>query len=233
MRKRAYGLWGHKRLGQGWAHRLSNSVYSHVWYPQLVVNNGYLLLLRRDESGPVATYTWCLYSFNKNWSPFHEVVSSMLGVSSNFFCKGSDYKYFRLCGPCCLCHDFTLAILACEGSLRQSVNKWVCLGSNQILCMDTEMWLLSLAAPGRYCLRHPGSVFLEEHGVFNAACGIFNCSLHTLSCGVWDLVPWPRIEPMPPALGAWTQPLDHQGNPWISFNYQLSSEFFRIIFQAF
>ena len=25
----------------------------------------------------------------------------------------------------------------------------------------------------------------------------------TLSCGMWDLVPWPRIEPGPPALGAW------------------------------
>ena len=184
--EKAYGLWGHKKLGQGWAHRLSNSVYSHVWYPQLVVNNRYLLLLRRDESGPVATYTWCLYSFNKNWSPFYEVVSSMLGVSSNFFCKGSDYKYFRLCGPCCLCHDFTLAILACEGSLRQSVNKWVCLGSNEILCMDTEMWLyLWLHQVGIVCgiqdlssLRNMGSS-MQHAGSLIAA-----CILLVVVCGI-------------------------------------------------
>ena len=123
------------------------------------------------------------------------------------------------------------AVLACEGSLRQSVNKWVCL-----VLMKLYAWTLrcdSLAAPGRYCLWHPGSVSLEEHGVFDAVCGIFNCSIHTLSCGMWDLVPWPRIEPRPPALGAWTQPLDHQGSPWISFNYQVSTIFFKIIFQAF
>lgn len=30
-----------------------------------------------------------------------------------------------------------------------------------------------------------------------------------LSCGTWDLVPWPGLEPRSPALGA----LDHQGSP--------------------
>ena len=32
----------------------------------------------------------------------------------------------------------------------------------------------------------------------------------TLSCGMWDLVPWPRIKPRPPALGAWS--LSHWTN---------------------
>ena len=27
------------------------------------------------------------------------------------------------------------------------------------------------------------------------------------------LVPWPGIQPRPPALGTWSQPLDHQGSP--------------------
>ena len=26
----------------------------------------------------------------------------------------------------------------------------------------------------------------------------------TLSCGMWDLVPWPGMEPRLPALGAWS-----------------------------
>ena len=30
-------------------HISNNSVYSRVWYPQLVVHNGYGLLLKRDE----------------------------------------------------------------------------------------------------------------------------------------------------------------------------------------
>ena len=35
------------------------------------------------------------------------------------------------------------------------------------------------------------------------ACGIFSYSMEILSCGMWDLAPWPGIEPRPPALGAW------------------------------
>ena len=33
------------------------------------------------------------------------------------------------------------------------------------------------------------------------ACGIFSCSMWTLSCGVWDPVPWPGIQPGPLAVG--------------------------------
>ena len=29
----------------------------------------------------------------------------------------------------------------------------------------------------------------------------FNCSTWILSCSMWNLVPWPEIEPRPPALG--------------------------------
>ena len=32
--------------------------------------------------------------------------------------------------------------------------------------------------------------------------GVFSRCLHTLSFGMWDLVPWPGIEPGPPTLGA-------------------------------
>ena len=39
------------------------------------------------------------------------------------------------------------------------------------------------------------------------SCWIFSCHLKTLSCSMWDLVPWPGMEPGPPALGA--QSLSH------------------------
>ena len=42
---------------------------------------------------------------------------------------------------------------------------------------------------------------------FVVAGRIFSCGLQTLSCGMWDLVPWPEIKPGPPALGA--QNLNH------------------------
>ena len=40
-----------------------------------------------------------------------------------------------------------------------------------------------------------------------AAHGIFSCGIQTLGCGMWDLVPWPGIEPRLPALGV--QSLSH------------------------
>ena len=49
---------------------------------------------------------------------------------------------------------------------------------------------------------------------FNHACGNFDlpcapegsfiCGIWTLSYRIWDLVPWPVIQPRPPALGAWS-----------------------------
>ena len=43
-----------------------------------------------------------------------------------------------------------------------------------------------------------------KHRIFTAECGIFICGMQTLSCGMWDLVPWPGIGPSPPALGVWS-----------------------------
>ena len=40
-----------------------------------------------------------------------------------------------------------------------------------------------------------------------SAYGIFSGGMQTLSCSMWDLVPWPGIKPGPPALGA--QSLSH------------------------
>ena len=41
------------------------------------------------------------------------------------------------------------------------------------------------------------------HWVLVAACGIFSFSMRTLSCIMWDLVPWTETEHGPPAMGAW------------------------------
>ena len=50
------------------------------------------------------------------------------------------------------------------------------------------------------------------------ACGIYNYSIQTLSCHMWDLVPWPGIEPRPPCTGTVkSEPLNHQGSPTTPF----------------
>ena len=42
-------------------------------------------------------------------------------------------------------------------------------------------------------------VLVITHGIFNLRCG-----RQTLSCNMWDLIPWSGIEPRPPALGPWS-----------------------------
>jgi len=53
-----------------------------------------------------------------------------------------------------------------------------------IFCFN---YLFTLAMPGLIC----------GIQIFISACGMF-------SCGVWDLVPWPEMQPGPPALGVWS-----------------------------
>lgn len=45
-----------------------------------------------------------------------------------------------------------------------------------------------------------------------------------LSCSLWDLIPWPGMEALPPALGGRveSQPLDPQGSPWSCAGYHSS-----------
>ena len=73
------------------------------------------------------------------------------------------------------------------------------------------------------------------HQVVVAACGIFNlhCStwhlyfgMQTLSCIMWDLVPWSGIKPGPSCIGS-TEPLDNHGSPLFLHlrNQQLQSFF--------
>ena len=45
---------------------------------------------------------------------------------ANFYCKGSDNKYFRLCEPYSLCHNDLNLPLYPVGNCRQQVNDQVC-----------------------------------------------------------------------------------------------------------
>ena len=45
---------------------------------------------------------------------------------------------------------------------------------------------------------------LAVSGLSSGSCVIFSCSMGSLNCNTWDVVPQPRIGPGPPALGAWS-----------------------------
>ena len=62
-----------------------------------------------------------------------------------------------------------------------------------------------------------------------AACRLFSCRRVTLSCSLWDLVPWPEISPRPSALGAWS--LSHWTTrevPMPGFLYFIGQQFYYI-----
>ena len=80
-----------------------------------------------------------------------------------------------------------------------------------------------------------GTYYLSDFivGSWDPTCGILGCRMQTISCSLWDPVPWPWIEPRPPALGV--QSLSHcttkevpghlnniqSSNPWIWMSFYL------------
>ena len=61
---------------------------------------------------------------------------------ANFFYKETDGKYFRLCRPCCLCHNHST-------HYRRYLSKWAWLCANKIL---STKQLVSWIWPAGYCL---------------------------------------------------------------------------------
>ena len=45
-----------------------------------------------------------------------------------------------------------------------------------------------------------------------------SCGMQILSCGMWDLVSWPRVKPRPPALVAWSLTTGLPGKPHCDFS---------------
>ena len=41
----------------------------------------------------------------------------------------------------------------------------------------------------------PCWILVVAHGIFDLCCRIFSCGMWSLCCSMWDLIPWPRIEP--------------------------------------
>ena len=59
-----------------------------------------------------------------------------------------------------------------------------------------------VAALGLSCISQDLRSLLQHSASLVAACEVFSCDMQILSCGMWDLVPWPGIKPRTPAMGA-------------------------------
>ena len=80
------------------------------------------------------------------------------------------------------------------------------------------LWPLEPFKKSIYWFGCAGSlVWHEGSSIFVVVSRFFSCSLKTLSCGIWDLVPWPGIKPRPPTLQGWN--LSHwttRESPWLT-----------------
>ena len=86
-------------------------------------------------------------------------------------------------------------------------------GSNPHLlqCLHQQADSLHWATREAVFLSSSSFFFFFKSLIFNLAVSDVSYSMGTLSCGMWDLIPWPGIEPGLPALG--TQSLSHWAHP--------------------
>ena len=90
-----------------------------------------------------------------------------------------------------LCYPWRLVVYSAELEHFSTQFEWTETGFNQTRCQEFQINFFFFK-------------FIGLCQVFAVACGIF------FSCGIWDLVSWPGIEPRPPALGA------HSISHWIT-----------------
>ena len=62
------------------------------------------------------------------------------------------------------------------------------------------------------------STLFKSIYLFTWLCCVLVVVSGILSCGMRDVVPWPGIEPRPPALGAWRLTTRPPGRSWEQFN---------------
>ena len=83
-----------------------------------------------------------------------------------------------------------------------------CLSTKQIFEMMklrwNEQYFLMFFFSFFFFLIWMSRVLVAAHRIFHLCCDVqsFHCSIRTLSCSMWDLVPRPGIEPRPPESGA-------------------------------
>ena len=93
----------------------------------------------------------------------------------------------QLCPTLCNPMDYSPPGFSLHGNLQAIILGWVAISFSRGFSQPSDQTQVSRFA-GQF---FPMRATREREG-------------ETVSCGMWDLVPWPGIEPGPPALGLWS-----------------------------
>ena len=92
------------------------------------------------------------------------------------------------------------------------------------MCVCVCVCVFYLTVPGVSC--SSWDLWSLWHvGWLVATCRNFSCGMHTLSCGTWGLVPWPRMEHGPPAWGKLLRSLFELNFPSSPIFYYVPAKF--------
>ena len=97
-------------------------------------------------------------------------------------------KPFRIC-------NMRITMPAWKSSWHETKSGTLQELTNTSLSFFKKKLFIYLAPPGLSCGIAGSSIVVS-------AFRFFSCDMRTLSCGMWDLVSWSRMEPGPPPLGA-------------------------------
>ena len=148
----------------------------------------------------------CVWIFVTPWTAAHQALLSFT-VSWNLL-KFMPTESVMLFSHLILCHPFLL-LPSVFPSIRVFLNE------SALHIRWPKCWCFSISPSNEYSglisfridwfdlLAIQGTLksLLQHHSL--KAWGIFSCGMQTLTCNIWDLVPWPEIEPRPSSLGAW------------------------------
>lgn len=122
-----------------------------------------------------------------------------------FFVYSISCEYLRVTAKMSVC-------LIMEYSLSPSW-KFCLIYTTSYLCSFLFIIIIWIGSSRSYLWHMGSSIFPAVCRIFlAAACGIFSFG-RTFSCGMWDLVFWPRVEPGPCTGIREYKPLDHLGSP--------------------
>ena len=116
-----------------------------------------------------------------------------------------------------------VSLLFSEKALSSHLNQMIRFSSH-FVWKERSRWVSSSGKSSFIFVYLTVSV-LVARGIFSLRCRDLRCSIGGLyllackifSCRMWDPVPWPGIEPRPPALGAWS--LSHRTTREVPSHY--------------
>ena len=106
--------------------------------------------------------------------------------------------------PLAFTAEGTGSILGWETKTLLAVGQVLLPPKNDFFSFNSSWFIYLFGCTGLSCGTGIFDLHCSMQDLSVASCGNFSCSMQTLSCSMWALVPWLGIEPRPPALGEWS-----------------------------